>query len=42
MLGFAVGIDAHGLLVQQLGFFVASCLGLNRTRVGLKVAAKPQ
>ncbi len=35
MIGFAVGIDAHGLLIQQLGFLATSCLGLYRSRPGL-------
>ncbi len=32
MIGFAVGIDANGLLLQQLGFLGTSCLGLYRSR----------
>ena len=31
VIGFAKGIRAHGLLVQQLGFMATSCLGLVRT-----------
>lgn len=34
MIGFAVGIDARGLLVQQIGFFGTSCLGIYRARAG--------
>ena len=30
VIGFAKGIRAHGLLVQQLGFMATSCLGLVR------------
>lgn len=30
MIGFAVGIHAHGLLLQQFGFLGTSCLGLYR------------
>lgn len=30
MIAFAVGIGAHGLLLQQLGFMGTSCLGLYR------------
>ena len=33
MIVFAVGIDAYGLLVQQLGFTATSCLGLYRSRL---------
>ncbi|MGA8054067.1 MAG: hypothetical protein WCA12_09450 [Burkholderiales bacterium] len=33
MIVFALGIDARGLLVQQLGFMATSCLGLYRGRV---------
>lgn len=37
MIGFAIDIDAQGLLVQQIGFFGTSCLGLYRTRAGCQV-----
>ena len=42
MIGFAVGIDAHGLLVQQIGFFGTSCLGIYRARAGRQVVVKPE
>ena len=31
MIGFARGMQAHGLLLQQIGFMGSSCLGLYRT-----------
>lgn len=31
MVAFAIGIDRHGLLIQQLGFTLTSILGLKRT-----------
>lgn len=31
MIVFALGINAHGLLLQQIGFALTSCLGLYRT-----------
>lgn len=31
MIGFAVGIHANGLLLQQVGFMATSLLGLYRT-----------
>lgn len=31
MIGFAWGMRAHGLLLQQVGFMGSSCLGLYRT-----------
>lgn len=40
--GYAMGIGARGLLVQQVGFIATSCLGLYRVRTefyALNVAA---
>ena len=34
MIIFAIRIEAHGLLLQQLGFVATSCLGLYRVRAG--------
>ena len=34
IIGLAMGIDRHGLLLQQLGFMATSCIGLYRTRGG--------
>ena len=31
MIAFALGINARGLLLQQIGFSLTSCLGLYRT-----------
>ncbi|HAL39106.1 MAG TPA: hypothetical protein DCP03_13760 [Polaromonas sp.] len=42
MIGFAIGIDARGLLVQQIGFFATSCLGLCRAQVGPQALVKPE
>ena len=33
MIGFAVSIDAKGLLLQQIGFTCTSILGLYRSRI---------
>ncbi len=40
MIGFAVGIDRYGLLVQQLGFLGTSLLGIYRA--GFKIRLSRQ
>ncbi len=34
MIGFALHIDARGLLLQQCGFLVTTVIGIYRTRAG--------
>lgn len=38
MVGFALGIDRYGLLVQQLGFMATSLLGIHRAGFALPFA----
>jgi hypothetical protein len=33
MIGFALQIQAHGLLLQQIGFTMTSCLGWYRAKL---------
>ena len=42
-IAFALNIDAHGLLLQQMGFMATSCLGVYRTWLEpcLRVRASP-